>query len=109
MFMSIFTNINELDMDKSKISREFILGCILTVSISILGGWSASTEIQNDNTRRISIIEEKYEYVEAANEQIISMLNEITQGQQNISINLSEIASDVKLLKATKADRKYVE
>ena len=44
-------------MKADKVSKEFIIGCVITVALSVFGGWQASTEHAFDNTRRISIIE----------------------------------------------------
>lgn len=89
-------------MDKDKISKNTWAALGLTALLSIFGGWSAGTEKQGENTRRISIIEEKCEQTDKKYDQIITKLDAL-------GADMSEVKSDVKLLKATKADRKYAE
>ena len=89
-------------MKTDKISKEFILGCIITVAMSIFGGWQASTEHTFENTRRISIVEAECRNTDSKYQEIINSLNTLQQ-------DVNTIKSDIKLLGATKADKKYTE
>lgn len=87
-------------MDKEKISKNTWAGLALTTILFFFGGWSAGTERQSDNTRRISVIEEKCGTTEEKYDQIITKLDAL-------GTDISEVKSDIKLLNATKADRRY--
>lgn len=89
-------------MKADKISKEFIIGCTITVALSVFGGWQASTEHAFDNTRRISIIESENTNIDYKYQAIMNSLNTLQQ-------DVNTIKSDVKLLGATKADKKYTD
>jgi hypothetical protein len=87
---------------QGKISKDTLLMLGLTLALSIFGGWSAGTEKQNDLSKRVSLIEQKCSETDARYDQIIEKLDAMNS-------SLNEVKSDVKLLNATKVDRKYVE
>lgn len=96
-------------MDKDKISKNTWAALGLTVLLSVFGGWSAGTEKQNETVRRVSIIEEKCAENDKKSANTDQRYEEIIKKLDNLGADMSEVKSDVKLLNATKADRKYVE
>jgi len=87
-------------MKTEKISKEFIFGCILTILLSVAGGWSASTQQQNENTKDIRVLQEQFLYQD-------DKYNKIIQKLDGLQTDVNTVKSDVKLLGATKADRKF--
>jgi hypothetical protein len=92
-------------------SKQFIIGCILTVALSIFGAWSAGTEKTYQNTNDISVLDEKQDAAKKVSDekfnQVITLLNSIQSDVSSLKRDVGELKTDVKLIKATKADRKY--
>lgn len=96
-------------MNNKIISKDTIAQMGLVVLLSIFGGWSAGTQRQTETIKRIAVVEEKCGTTQQKYDQIIKRLDELSTGQQTIIIDMATVKSDVKLLNATKADRKYTD
>lgn len=95
-------------MNKDRVSKNTWAVVISTAILSIFGGWSAGNERQAENTTRISIVEEKCSAQEKERHEDRVVDKEILQKLDALSQDMAEVKSDVKILRATKAD-KYAE
>jgi len=82
------------------ISKNTLFAAGLTILISVYGSWITANEKTNENTKEIAVINDKMPNQEAHYNQIINKLDAL-------QLDVNEVKIDVKLLKATKADRKY--
>lgn len=82
------------------ISKNTLFAAGLTILISVYGSWITANEKTNENTKEIAVINDKMPNQEARYNQIIDKLDAL-------QLDVNEVKIDVKLLKATKADRKY--
>jgi uncharacterized protein (DUF1919 family) len=96
-------------MDKDKISKNTWAALALTALISIFGAKSADSQAQMDFDRRVTVIEQKCVENDKKSTKTDQRYEEIIKKLDNLGSDMSEVKSDVKLLNATKADRKYVE
>jgi len=82
------------------INKNTLCAAGLTILLSVSGSWITANEKTNENTKEIAVINDKMPNQEARYNQIIDKLDAL-------QLDVNEVKIDVKLLKATKADRKY--
>lgn len=93
-------------MKAGKISKNTWAVMALTTLLSIFGGWSAGNEKQAETIRRVSVIEAKCEQKNLSDSE---RYIEQKQRDEEIIEKLNILITEVGLLKATKADKKYAE